>query len=152
MVYKRQGQTTTVISDSRGELGPPPLGFCEQALLVAPVTSEAGTERALQLSTTCCCSHSSGDAHTLLLQLPNAPGATYFRLRVTSTSQGPATRNSLHHLPTRPCHCQGPSNQLLATSPAQCLSLPGRTCNTLSRNDSLQTLRKETASIHAKNK
>ena len=37
-----QGQTTTVITDSRGEHGPLPLGIHEQALPVAPITSEEG--------------------------------------------------------------------------------------------------------------
>ena len=43
MVYNWQGQTTTVITDSRGGLETIPLGFPEQAPLVAPVTSKEGT-------------------------------------------------------------------------------------------------------------
>ena len=42
MVYRWWGQTTTVITDSRGGHGPIPLGVPEQAPLVAPITSEEG--------------------------------------------------------------------------------------------------------------
>ena len=38
------GKTTSVISDSRGGLGMPPLGLCEEAPAVAPVTSAFGTD------------------------------------------------------------------------------------------------------------
>ena len=72
--------------------------------------------------------------HLLWLSLPlplsNAPGAAYTCLRVTATSQDPATRSSLCHLPMGPCHCQRSSNQALATSHAH---LPESTFNTLSR-------------------
>ena len=44
MVYRQQGQTLTVISDSSGERGQPPLGVHEQAPPVVPVTSEVNTE------------------------------------------------------------------------------------------------------------
>ena len=37
-----EGQTTTVITDSRGGLGPLPLGIPEQAPLAALITSEEG--------------------------------------------------------------------------------------------------------------
>ena len=43
MVCRWWGQSTTVISDSRGGHGPLPLGVHEQAPLAAPVTSEEGT-------------------------------------------------------------------------------------------------------------
>ena len=42
MVYNWQGQTTTVITDSRGRHGLLPLGVPEQAPLAAPITSEEG--------------------------------------------------------------------------------------------------------------
>ena len=42
MLYRWQGQTTTVITDSRGGHGPLPLGVPKQAPLVAPITSEEG--------------------------------------------------------------------------------------------------------------
>ena len=81
--------------------------------------------RALQTSTTHCCSHIPGNTPVLLLPLLNVLGAAYSK--VTATFQGPATRSSLCHLPIGPCHYQGPSNQVLATSPAHCLHLPGST-------------------------
>ena len=77
----------------------------------------------MQLSTTCSISHSPGNAH--VLPLPNALGTTYTCFKVTATSQSPATRSSLHHLPMGHCHCQGPRNQALATRHAYCLHLPG---------------------------
>ena len=83
--------------------------------------------RALQLSTTCCCSHSPGNAHALLLPLPKALGTTYTCLSVTATSQGPATRSSLHHLSVSPHYYRGPSSQAQATGPAHCLYLLGHT-------------------------
>ena len=43
MVYRWQGQTTTVITDSRGGHGPAQLGVPEQAPLAAPIISEEGT-------------------------------------------------------------------------------------------------------------
>jgi len=89
--------------------------------------------RALQLNTTHCCSHFPGNVYTLLLPLPNALGSAYTCLRVTANSQGPATRRSLCHLPAGPYHCQGASNQALATSLAHCLQLLGRNHSTLSR-------------------
>ena len=86
--------------------------------------------RRLQLSTTCCCSHSPENVHTLLLPLSNTPGTSHTCLKITVTSQGPATRRGLCHLHTGPCNCQGPSNQALATSPAHCLYLFGSSCST----------------------
>ena len=53
---------------------------------------------ALQLSTTHCCSHSPGNAPALLLPLPNNPGTTYTCL-ISVTSQSPAARIRLCHLP-----------------------------------------------------
>ena len=52
--------------------------------------------RALQPNTTHC-PHSPGNIHTLLLPLLKALGTAYTSLRVTATSQGPATRSSLCH-------------------------------------------------------
>ena len=115
-----------------------PLGVHEQAPPVAPVISEVGTEEGI--ANTHCCSHTPGNAHILPLPLPNALGAayTFLNLAATShssaaTSHSAATRRSLCNLPMGPCHCQGPSNQALATSPAHCLHLPGSMHSTLSR-------------------
>ena len=47
MVYRWQGQTTAVISDSRGGCGLPPLECHEQTTLVAPFTSEGTTEEGI---------------------------------------------------------------------------------------------------------
>ena len=47
MAYRWQGQTTKVISDSRGGHGPPPLGVPEQAALAVPITSEDTTEEGI---------------------------------------------------------------------------------------------------------
>ena len=44
VVYRWQGQTTTVISDSSGGHGPFPLGIPEQEPLIATTTSEDITE------------------------------------------------------------------------------------------------------------
>ena len=59
MVCRWQGQTTTVISDSRGGCGPPPLGISEQKSLAAPITSEGTTEKDIEK-----------EHHLLLLSLP----------------------------------------------------------------------------------
>jgi len=42
MLQGRRGQTTAVISETRGRHGLPPPGVCEQPPTVAPVTSEVG--------------------------------------------------------------------------------------------------------------
>ena len=44
MVYRRRRQTTVVISGSRGQSGPLPLGVHEQAPLAALVTSRVSEE------------------------------------------------------------------------------------------------------------
>ena len=99
-----------------------------------PQSSQSSAQRrALQLSTTCCCSYSTGNTPAWLPPLLNALGAAYTCLSVTATSQDPANRSSLHHLLVGPCHCQGPCNQALATTPAHCLHFPGRMNGTLSR-------------------
>ena len=44
VVYKHQGKTSTVISDTRDGGGPPPLEIHEQGPPAAPVISEVGKE------------------------------------------------------------------------------------------------------------
>ena len=130
MIYRQQGQSPAAISDTRGGHGPPPLLVCEQAPPVVPVTSEDRKEEDTAI-----------EHHPLLLSLPwehthlaaataTCPGATYTFL-ITVTSQGPATRSSLCHLPVVLDSGKGPSNQALATSPAHCLHLPGSTHSAL---------------------
>ena len=130
MIYRQQGQSPAAISDTRGGHGPPPLLVCEQAPPVVPVTSEDRKEEDTAI-----------EHHPLLLSLPwehthlaaataTCPGATYTFL-ITVTSQGPATRSSLCHLPMDPSHCQESSNQGLGASPAHCLHLPGSMRSTL---------------------
>lgn len=43
MVCRYWGQTTAVITDSKGGRGLTPLGVAKQAPLAAPITSEEGT-------------------------------------------------------------------------------------------------------------
>ena len=119
-----EGQNTAAISDSRGGYGQVPLGAHGEASPAAAVTSEVSTE---EVSAT---EHHSlllslpwEHTYTLVLPLPNVLSTTYTGLRHNATFQGPATRSSLCHLPTGPCHCRGPSNQ--ATNPAHCLHLHG---------------------------
>ena len=45
VIYRQRGQTTAVISETRGGCGLPPLGVCEQALPGAPVISEVSKKR-----------------------------------------------------------------------------------------------------------
>ena len=105
---------------------PPLIGICAQASPVALVASGISADAEEGNATECHplllslpweCTH-------MLLLLPNALGATYTSLSVTATSKAPATKSSLHHLPMGPCHCQGPSNQALATRPVHCLHSP----------------------------
>ena len=110
---------STVISDSRGGHGPPPLGICEQTPPMATVTSEVTKQKGTATTTTHCCSHTPGNPHILPLPLPNTPGATYICLTVTDTTKvlqlgaawatflwvfaivkGPVTRHWLLALPT----------------------------------------------------
>lgn len=80
--------------------------------------------RAQQLSVTHC-PHFPGNAHIPQLPLPKALDTASTSLRVTAISQGPTTRSSLHpHFPVDSHHCQGHSNQALATGPAHCVHLP----------------------------
>ena len=154
MVYRWQGQTTTVISDTRSGHGPPPLGVREQAPLVAPIISEGTTEEG-----------TATEHHLLLLSLPwelthpinatakcsrqnlNLPEAHYH-------FPGPATRSSLNHLPAGPCYCQEPSNQALTTTSAHCLLLPGDTPSTLPRGYTAHTEERDSKypKSHIKNK
>ena len=109
---------------------PDTIGVCEQAPPAAPVTTEVSKEEG-----------TATEHHPLLLSVPQehtrpaaAPArcseATYACL-ITVTSQGPATRSSLCHLPVVLDSGKGPSNQALATSPAHCLHLPGSTHSAL---------------------
>ena len=59
MVCRWWGKTVSVISDSRGGHGPPPLGVPEQKSLTAPTTSEGTTEKDVVT-----------EHHLLLLLLP----------------------------------------------------------------------------------
>ena len=133
MVYRLWQQTSTAISDSREERGPPPLGVHEQAPPKSPVTSEVGREEGTDTKYHLLLLSLPGNAHTLPLPLPNAPVTAYTCPTVTITSQVPATRSRLHYPPMGPCHCQRPINQALATSLAHCLHLPGSTYSTQSR-------------------
>ena len=85
-VCRQRGQTKVVIADSRGGHGPPPVGVCEQASPVAPVTSEVGTEAGTATNHHPLC-HSPGNDQCLLLPLPNTLDTTYPCLRVTATVQ-----------------------------------------------------------------
>ena len=59
VVCRQRGHTATVIPDSRGGHGPPPLGIPEQKSLAAPATSEGTTEKDIVT-----------EHHLLLLLLP----------------------------------------------------------------------------------
>ena len=74
MVYWWQGQTTTLISDSRGGHDLSALGVQEETPLATPITWEGTTEEGIVTEHHLCCSHSPGNSHTLPLSLPNAPG------------------------------------------------------------------------------
>ena len=69
VVYRWQGKTTTVTTDSRGGHGLLPLAVPQQAPLVAPITSEEGTAIEYYLLLL-----SLPWELTLLLTLPNALG------------------------------------------------------------------------------
>ena len=94
------------------------------------VPERSVNKMALQLSTIHCWSHSPEYPSHQLLSLPNAPGTTNTCLMIV-TPHGPATRSCMHHLPMGPCHCQGPSNQALATGTVHYLHLPGGMHNIL---------------------
>ena len=91
IVYRQQGQTTAVISDSRGGRGLPPLGVHEQSPPVAPVTLEVSTKEG-----------TATEHHLLLLSLPWAsthPAAATAR----------CSRDHLH-LPEGHWYFPGPCN------------------------------------------
>ena len=105
-VMGRRGQTSSAFSDARFESG-----NCEH------VPQGSSQRRAFHLSANYCCFHFPGNAHTLLLLLPNVLGAANTCLSATATTQGPATRTRVCNLPVGPCHHQGSSNQALDTGP-----------------------------------
>ena len=78
MVYKRWGQTTAVITDSRGSCGLLPLEVPEEAPPAVPITSEEGTaikHKLLLLSLTWELMHpaaTSGKCSGHLVDLPRA--------------------------------------------------------------------------------
>ena len=79
MIYRWQGQTTAVVSEARGRHDLLPLGACEWAPPVTPVTSGVAKKekkKTLQPSTTLYCSHTPGNTPILQLSLPNALGDT----------------------------------------------------------------------------
>ena len=66
--------------------------------------------------------------HILLLPLLKALGTAYASLRFIAISQGPATRNSLHHFPWVLATVKDPTNrQWLHTMPIISISLETRT-------------------------
>ena len=154
--YRQQGQTAAIISDSRGVCGPPPLGVGEQAPPAEPSHLRGWQEEG-----------TATEHHLLWLSLPwecTHPAAA-------------AAKCSGHglHLPEGHCHFLGPCNQeqpvpshfrVLQLSRAQqpgtalALSIASISLeahagylhqHTLYQGDnSLYTLRKETASIQTK--
>ena len=95
------GQTTTVITDSRGGRGPLSLGVPEEEALVAPITSEKGIaieHYLLLLSLPWELAHSAAATAKCSGHFVNLP-------RLITISQGPETRSSLHHLPAGPRCC-----------------------------------------------
>ena len=127
MICRWRRQTTAVITDPRGGCGLLPL----RSLNRYHLRLQSPQRRAMQLNTNCCCLHSPGNSHTLLLPLPNALGTLIICIRRNTTSQGPETRGSQGHPPAGPCWCYEPSNQALTTSPTHCLLLPGITLSNL---------------------
>ena len=91
MVYSWWGQTTGVISDSRGGSGLPPLGICEQAPLATPITSEGTTEEGTVTK-----------HHPLLLSLP-------WEYTHPPTATSKCSRHQLN-LPEARYHFPGPYN------------------------------------------
>lgn len=87
---------------------------------------------------------------SLLMVMSNPPNF----LSATATAQGSVTRRNLClHVLVSPHHYQGPRNQTLARGSAH--HLPGNTfihtpTHPLSRNNSLHTLRRETANMQTK--
>ena len=75
MVCRWRGQSTAVISDSRGGSGLPPLRVHEQALPVAPVTSEGTTEESIVTKHRLLLVSLRWEHTHLLLPLPNSLGS-----------------------------------------------------------------------------
>ena len=61
MIYRWQGQTVAVLSEARGRRGLPPLGACEEAPPVTPVTPGVAKKEKKGIAT---------KHHMLLLSLP----------------------------------------------------------------------------------
>ena len=104
------------------------VGHCNWTPHVVALTS-------LGMLTPCCC-------HCQMLPAP--PTLAW---RVTALSQVPATRSKLQHLLMGPCHCQGVSNQSLATIASISLETWAAPYQV---DNSLHTLRKEKTSIQTK--
>ena len=91
--------------------GLPPLGIGEQAPSAALVTSEVGTEKGTSI-----------EHDILLFSYPwecSGPTAAVDKCSgcCLHLSEGHCHfTSSLYHLPTGPCHCQGPTNQALDSS------------------------------------
>ena len=141
-MYRWQGQTNTVILDTRGVHVLPPLGVCEQAPPTDPVTSEVSTEEGIAIEhyavllslpfEATCPDTTTAKSSRCCLHLPE--GHCHF--------PGPPTRSSLHHLPTVYATVKCPANKALATDPSHCLLLSGRTHSIYQGDNSLHTLRK----------
>ena len=101
LLYGLWGKTIT----ARGGHDPRLLRVYEPATPSVPVTSGVTAEEDNTTN-----HHSPVNAQILLLPLPKVLGTAYTSVRVVATSQGPATRISLYHLPMGPRHYQGPSN------------------------------------------
>ena len=76
MIYRRRGQTTTVIPGSRGGSGLLPLGAHEQAHL-QPNHLKGTTGEGIVIKTTYWCSRTPGNTPALLLSVLNALGSTH---------------------------------------------------------------------------
>ena len=122
MVYRWQGQTTTVIWHQRW-------AWCQGSVKrhhrQPQSPQRSAWRKALQSSTTCCCSRSPENAHTLLQSLPDTMDS-YIYMRVTVISQESASRNSLCHLLTGPSIVKGPAT--LPNSPIHSLPLSTWKC------------------------
>ena len=93
MIYRWQGETTAVISETRGGVACHHWG-CVNRLHLGPQSPQRlSKKRALQPSTTHVWSHIPGNTPTLLLPLPKSPGSAHTCL-ITVTSQDPATRRA----------------------------------------------------------
>ena len=96
VVYRQQGQTTAVISGTRGGRGLLPLGVCEQAPLAASVTSEVSKEEG-----------TATNHQWLLLSLP---------WELTCPASATAKHSGRHLHLSDPCHFPGPCHFLVPPS------------------------------------